>query len=532
MVEYYDVCVICALPKEAKAFMRVVESHGYKFEPTYSKELQRDYFHTSLQNNVQEQLQIMVTWLPNMGAINTVSDFLSILQNFRLRFAAMTGICAGDKKEVKLGDIIVAERTYISDSGSFIIDDNDEREQKFDITTISLSNDILHFVRGFEGWENEGFQLPRPPSKHQQRDWLLSTLLEKKSIRAIEIKERNTHAPKWRDLIQELQQAKTPFLNSSMELINIEQVEELFYGIEEFPYIDPPTPKCHIAPMASSNAVHKDRPFPDISKPVRKVLGLDMESMAFYHTLQERHSIRSLVVKGVSDYADVDKDDSYQDYAATLSAIYAYNFIKHFVTNERMPWPTGKNLESPTTVISNQAVPQATIPTTQATSVEKPMNSNNAGTTDKKTIKIFVSCSESSVDADLIKRLDTHFALLKRQIGVKLWYRSNILAGDVSQEKIEKNLNEADIILLLLTPNYLAESFYDEEYGKIQIRSTQGTLVIPILLKSVDDDWIQEFYGKFQPLPHDKKPVDEASSKDTSLTNIVRGIKQVINTTF
>jgi nucleoside phosphorylase len=41
------------------------------------------------------------------------------------------------------------------------------------------------------------------------------------------------------------------------------------------------------------------------------------------------------VVKGVSDYADSDKDDTYHQYAASVSAAYMLSFLKEYVTRER-----------------------------------------------------------------------------------------------------------------------------------------------------------------------------------------------------
>ncbi len=42
-------------------------------------------------------------------------------------------------------------------------------------------------------------------------------------------------------------------------------------------------------------------------------------------------------LKGVSDYADLDKDDSYHKYAAEVSSMYILCFIKEYVTVDRMP---------------------------------------------------------------------------------------------------------------------------------------------------------------------------------------------------
>ncbi|HEY5003087.1 MAG TPA: hypothetical protein VII61_08050, partial [Ktedonobacteraceae bacterium] len=44
-----------------------------------------------------------------------------------------------------------------------------------------------------------------------------------------------------------------------------------------------------------------------------------------------------LLVKGVSDYADREKDDEYHNYAAEIAALYVFAFIKEYVTSDLMP---------------------------------------------------------------------------------------------------------------------------------------------------------------------------------------------------
>lgn len=92
----------------------------------------------------------------------------------------------------------------------------------------------------------------------------------------------------------------------------------------------------HIEPMASSSAVHADNPFPDVQVPLRGAIALDMESEAFSRTMS-RHLLPWLVVKGVCDYADQNKNDRYHDYAARASAVYALSFLRAYVTSEHLP---------------------------------------------------------------------------------------------------------------------------------------------------------------------------------------------------
>jgi len=89
---------------------------------------------------------------------------------------------------------------------------------------------------------------------------------------------------------------------------------------------------CHIAPIASGNAVRSDKPFKEVQAPMRGAVAIDMEAAGFSQVLRNQPDIDWLIVKGVSTYADGHKDDSYRQYAARASAIYALCFIQAYVT--------------------------------------------------------------------------------------------------------------------------------------------------------------------------------------------------------
>ncbi|HTK08814.1 MAG TPA: TIR domain-containing protein [Ktedonobacteraceae bacterium] len=508
--DYYDVCIICALHEEAEAFLDVLKTHGTEPEEEYSPQLRRNFFSATIQNGKGEPLNLFITWAPDMGGSDIQDDLGRLLDVFPIRFAAMTGICAGNKDKVKLGDLIVAESTYLHDSGSYVSTADGGSKHLYNVKNIQLLQPILQAVHGFEDWQKEGSQITRPISKRQQTDWLLNTLLEKKNVRAINFTDLDTHAPKWRSIVQELKQGTEPFLDGKMQL-NESLVTELIYGPEEFPYQDPSTPTCHIGPMASGNSVRKDNPFLEISQPVSKVLGLDMECWAFYHTLRERN-INYLFVKGVCDYGDSSKDDSYHKYAATLSATYMHAFIKKFVTEERMP--AGRPFL--------RTVPRP-IPSTSGTT------KNSQQETNKQPVKIFFSYSQSPKDEALIKALNNHLAPLRRLKSIESWYRDDIYAGDNVEKDVEGKLKEAQIIILLLTPDYIGSDLYDQEYKLIQARYNEGATVIPVHLRATPNFLEDEFYGVLMPLPLSGPPIASANNQDEVMAKVAEDLRNVID---
>ena len=83
--------------------------------------------------------------------------------------------------------------------------------------------------------------------------------------------------------------------------------------------------------------VRGDRPLKHVQLRVRTAWAVEMEGYAFYRAVADFPRTRSMVVKGVCDYADPEKDDSYHQYASELSAIYMAEFVRIYVNTARMP---------------------------------------------------------------------------------------------------------------------------------------------------------------------------------------------------
>ena len=337
---FFDVCIMCALAEEAKAVLEVISRRcGVSFEQGYSTSDNYEYRYTMIQNNKGESLLIHVSWPPDNGPLETSLHFKPVLKESHPRFVAMTGICAGDKRKVKLGDLVIVDRAFIYDNGKIVIGEDGQREPLHDVKTYNADPSVLQAVRLFDSWKPVVTKLKRPSSMRQQREWLLSKLLEEATpqLQKIDLKELEKHVPDWRKIVQELQGGPGSYLTKEWTLKNPSSIHQLRYGKEVFPFKDPPQPESHIAPMASGSAVRSDNPFKDVQIPVRGTVAIDMEGAAFYRTVEEFSNIRSLLVKGVCDYADKNKDDTYHRYASLVSATYILCFIQEYVTEERMP---------------------------------------------------------------------------------------------------------------------------------------------------------------------------------------------------
>ena len=71
--------------------------------------------------------------------------------------------------------------------------------------------------------------------------------------------------------------------------------------------------------------------------------------------------------------------------------------------------------------------------------------------------RLFISYSHR--DKDWVELVRTHLAILQMQGLVSAWSDENIRPGDVWQQEIETAIEEADVAVLLVSPNFLASEF-------------------------------------------------------------------------
>jgi anti-sigma regulatory factor (Ser/Thr protein kinase) len=137
--------------------------------------------------------------------------------------------------------------------------------------------------------------------------------------------------------------------------------------------------------------------------------------------------------------------------------------------------------------------------------------------------------SYSSKDGALRNKLETHLTLLRRQGYVSVWHDRRVVAGTEWERQIDQHLEAADVILLLVSPDFIASNYcYDIEMTRALGRHEAGTArVIPIILRPCD--WKTAPFGKLQALPRDGKPVTTWGNRDEAFEDVARGLREVVN---
>lgn len=127
-----------------------------------------------------------------------------------------------------------------------------------------------------------------------------------------------------------------------------------------------------------------------------------------------------------------------------------------------------------------------------------------------------------------MKELIKHLSILKRQGVIRDWHDRQITAGTEWEGQIDEHLNSAQVILLLISPDFIASDYcYDIELVRAMERHENKTArVIPVILRPVD--WKGAPFGKLQSLPKDAKPITSWTNQDEAFLNVAQGIRQAI----
>jgi outer membrane protein assembly factor BamB len=145
---------------------------------------------------------------------------------------------------------------------------------------------------------------------------------------------------------------------------------------------------------------------------------------------------------------------------------------------------------------------------------------------EKQGVKVF--CCYSHEDQSLLRQLKDHLMPLQREGLITLWNDTDILPGVNWKKEINNYINTAQIILLLISPSFMASEYcYSREMLRAMERyESENAHVIPIILRPVD--WKFSVFGKLQALPADAKPITSWHNQDEAFLNIAQGVRSVV----
>lgn len=142
-------------------------------------------------------------------------------------------------------------------------------------------------------------------------------------------------------------------------------------------------------------------------------------------------------------------------------------------------------------------------------------------------MKLFLSYSHQ--DEELKNQFETHLSQFKRDKLIESWNDRKITPGENWCKEISIHLEDADIIIFLISSDFIASDYCCEIEVKkgIQQHNEGKSILVPIVVRPCN--WKDMEIGKFQALPTDLKPIVTWNNKDEGWLNVIFGLKKLIN---
>jgi 5'-methylthioadenosine/S-adenosylhomocysteine nucleosidase len=143
----------------------------------------------------------------------------------------------------------------------------------------------------------------------------------------------------------------------------------------------------------------------------------------------------------------------------------------------------------------------------------------------RRGVRLF--CSYSHRDEALRKELEPHLKLLQRARLVDVWSDREIEVNEDWRQQISDDLERADIILILVSADFIASDYcYEKEMKRALERHEKGEVrLIPVILRDVNLKGAP--FADLQYLPKDGRPVTLWKDRDTAWRSVSEGIEKV-----
>ncbi|WP_234683522.1 toll/interleukin-1 receptor domain-containing protein [Bradyrhizobium monzae] len=137
--------------------------------------------------------------------------------------------------------------------------------------------------------------------------------------------------------------------------------------------------------------------------------------------------------------------------------------------------------------------------------------------------------SYSHADEVLRDQLEKQLSVLKRQGVIEVWHDRRIGAGQDFAAEIDRHIETDDIILLLVSSDFLASDYcYESEMKRAMDRHDAGeAIVIPVILRACD--WRGAPFGKLNATPPDGKPITQYPDRDHALLEVAKAVRAAAN---
>lgn len=143
-------------------------------------------------------------------------------------------------------------------------------------------------------------------------------------------------------------------------------------------------------------------------------------------------------------------------------------------------------------------------------------------------MRAFISYSHQ--DKAALERLHVHLKNLTRGGHIETWYDRDILAGSDLDAEIARELEAADLFLLLVSPDFIASDYcVEREMARaLELHATGKARVVPIIMEECDWKAMGEL-RQLKAVPTDGKAISEWANANTAYLDVVQELRRIID---
>ncbi|HEY1353760.1 MAG TPA: tetratricopeptide repeat protein [Ktedonobacteraceae bacterium] len=145
--------------------------------------------------------------------------------------------------------------------------------------------------------------------------------------------------------------------------------------------------------------------------------------------------------------------------------------------------------------------------------------------------RVFCSFARDQKDEALLRELEQQLLPQQRTGRLVLWHRGQIQAGENSTEILRHWETQAEVILLLVSPAFLAsDDCAQETHRAIERQRAGDARVIPVIIRPCA--WQGTAFDDLQCLPHNKKAVSAWRNRDHAWQDVTAGLRAIFDEVF
>jgi hypothetical protein len=141
-------------------------------------------------------------------------------------------------------------------------------------------------------------------------------------------------------------------------------------------------------------------------------------------------------------------------------------------------------------------------------------------------VRIFYSYSRS--DESFLVDLNEHLAELKSGRPIEVFWDRNLPPGVEWHAETMAELRDADVVLLLISPDFLASRYcqYVELPASLSLHDCGLAVVIPVIIRTCN--WLDTPLGRLQAVSAGGTPIFESKDRQAALAEAARSVFRMI----